>query len=566
MKVSQLVVKTLREIPASAEIPSHVFLLRGGYIKQLSSGLYSILPLGKRILQKIETIIRDEMDSIGGQEVDLPLVHPKELWEESGRYEAIGDELLRFKDRTNHNMVLAMTHEEAVTDLMRHIISSYKQLPALVYQFKLKFRDEPRARGGLIRVREFVMKDAYSFHSSAKSLDDYYRSAYQAYERIFAKVGIEPIVVQSDTGIMGGKLAHEFMLEADSGEDYLILSEDGKYKANQEIAVFDRECEKNEMQPLEKVETPNSKTIEEVCSFLKIEAKQTVKAVFYMAENVLIVVCLRGDLDVSEIKVKNHLKISELIPADDEQIQSHGMVAGYASVIGLEENDNFKILLDESVTDSSNLVAGANEAGYHFTNANYQRDITSGTRGDFAMARAGHKSLKSDSRLREVRGIEIGNIFKLGTKFSSSMKAHFLNKSGKEQPMVMGCYGIGVGRLMASVVENSHDKFGPIWPKNIAPYRVHLLNIGSDEPVIQACKSLYQELQEKGIDILFDDRDERPGVKFKDADLWGIPIRIAISTKTLANSQCEWKIRGEKDFNLIPLEEVQEKVQLFYKN
>ncbi|MBF0432723.1 MAG: proline--tRNA ligase [Fibrobacteria bacterium] len=564
MKVSQLVVQTLREAPASAELPSHIFLLRGGYIKQLASGLYSVLPLGKRVLQKIENIIREEMNRISGQEIDLPLVHPKELWEESGRYDAIGDELLRFKDRTNHDMVLAMTHEEAVTDLIRHVVSSYKQLPCMVYQFKLKFRDEPRARGGLIRVREFVMKDAYSFHTTHEDLDKYYQLAYEAYKNIFQRVGIAPVIVQSDTGIMGGKIAHEFMLEAPSGEDNLIIAEDGGYRANQEIAVFDKESVKEDEKALEKVPTPGKKSIKDVSELLKVETSQLMKCVFYQMNDSLVTVLMRGDLNVSEIKIKNYLKVPAIFPAEDKLILKFGFVPGYASAVGIPSNKNLRILVDDSVVNGSNFVAGANEKGFHIKNVNFNRDFNSSDIGDFALAESGHKCKGSEVLLKAVKGIEIGNIFKLGTKFSTSMKAEFLDEKGKSNPMVMGCYGIGVGRLMAAVVENSHDKFGPIWPKSIAPYQVHLLNIGADPDVVSTCDHLYADLQKEGYDVLYDDRDERPGVKFKDADLWGSPVRIGVSKKTIAEKACEWKLRNETSFEKISLDRVLLKLKDYF--
>jgi prolyl-tRNA synthetase len=565
MKVSQLVFKTLREVPASAEIPSHIFLLRGGYIKQLAAGLYSILPLGKRVINKIESIIRQEMDRIGGQEVDLPLVQPAELWINSGRYAAIGDELLRFKDRGRHEMVLAMTHEEAVTDLLKSVISSYKQLPCMVYQLKLKFRDEPRSRGGLIRVREFVMKDAYSFHTSENDLDAYYQKVYDAYLRIFSRVGISAVVVQSDTGFIGGNTAHEFMLETKSGEDNLIISEDGSYGANQEIAVFDREPEKQEELPMEKVATPEQKTIEEVSEFLQVDKRKTIKALMYFQDPRLVLVLVRGDLNVGETKVKNYLKLTQLLPADDSVISRFGMVPGFASAVGLKESDDLIILVDQSVSQGSNFITGANQQGFHLKNVNFIRDFNSSHVGDFAQAESGHKCLHSQARLKAAKCIEIGNIFKLGTKFSQPMKADFLDEGGAGSPMVMGCYGIGVGRLMAAVVEKYHDDFGPVWPKEISPYQVHLLNIGAEKEVVQACSELYDTLVNNHFEVLYDDRDERPGVKFKDADLWGIPVRLGISKKTLADKTCEWKVRGSKDLEKIPIDSAAERVRAFYQ-
>ncbi len=581
MLVSKFLLKTLRESPSGAELPSHIFLLRGGYIKQLASGLYSILPLGKRVLAKIENMIREEMNAVEGQEVDLPLVQPAELWMESGRYGAIGAELLRFKDRSEHHMVLAMTHEEAITDLVRFMLSSYKQLPFMIYQFKLKFRDEPRARGGLVRVREFVMKDAYSFHRTDEDLDAYYNRVYHAYENIFARAGIKPIVVKSDTGIMGGKIAHEFMLETGYGEDYLIISEDGSYSANQEIAEFTRVHKPAPAQPLEKVATPGQKTIEEVSAFLGVKPDQTMKAVMFETEQdkrrCLVLALIRGDLEVSDIKLRNYLKVPFLLPAADDLIRSFGIVPGYASSIGVAARPDLLVLADLSVTEGNNLVGGANEDGFHYRNVNFRRDFQTPHAGDFAKAQAGYLAPDGKSVLRAVRGIEIGNIFKLGTKFTESMKCTYLDEEGKHQTPTMGCYGIGVGRLMAAAVENSHDEFGPIWPKEITPFHVHLLNIGREPEVMETCAKLVAEWESLGLEVLFDDRDERPGVKFKDADLWGIPVRIAIGKKGLAESGggpqgggpqsglAEWKPRKEKEFTKVPVSELGARLKAFYQ-
>ena len=440
MLVSKFLLKTLREPPSGAELPSHIFLLRGGYIKQLASGLYSVLPLGKRILTKIEGMIRAEMNAVEGQEVDLPLVQPAELWMESGRYGAIGAELLRFKDRSEHQMVLAMTHEEAITDLARYVLSSYKQLPFMIYQFKLKFRDEPRARGGLVRVREFVMKDAYSFHRSDEDLDAYYGRMYQAYENIFARAGIKPIVVKSDTGIMGGKIAHEFMLETGHGEDYLIISEDGSYSANQEIAEFTRVHDKASPLPLEKVATPGQKTIEEVSLFLKVGTNRTMKAVMFETSQdnrrCLVLALIRGDLEISDVKLRNYLKVPSLAPAADDFIRSFGVVPGYASPIGLTARPDLIVIADLSVTEGNNLVGGANEDGFHYKSVNFSRDFQTSHCGDFAKAEAGYLSPDGKSTLRAVRGIEIGNIFKLGTKFSESMKCTYLDEEGKQHVLL----------------------------------------------------------------------------------------------------------------------------------
>lgn len=564
MKVSQLFVQTLREVPGDAKLKSHVLLLRGGYVKSLSSGVFSLFPMGTRVVRKIEALLRTEMEAIGGQEMELPLVHPKELWEESNRYESIGSELLRFKDRTEHDMVLAMTHEEAVTDLVRGTLNSYKQLPFCLYQLRVKFRDEARARGGLIRVKEFTMKDAYSFHKDEADLDSYYKKAYQAYINVFEKVGINPLVVQSDSGIMGGKVAHEFMLESADGEDYLTICRDCGYQANAEIADFKRTVYAEEaLEEIVEIATPGVSSIEDVADLLKIEKSKTLKSVFYEnLEGQLFTVITLGDLEISEIKLKNFLKENELVAASPEKIKASGMVAGFASPINVQDTT---VLADESVYNAYNLVAGANKVDAHLSGVNVSRDIKVDHRGDFSQADTGCECPKCDSKLESTRGIEIGNIFKLGTKFSESMGASFLDESGKKKPVVMGCYGIGVGRLMASVMEENHDDWGPIWPKSIAPYQVQLVSIGKDDEMKQASQKIYDELIGLGFEVLWDDRNERPGVKFKDADLWGVPVRVAVGGKALKEGKLEWKLRTEKGFELIEMNELLPKLQEFYK-
>ncbi|MDO4947847.1 MAG: proline--tRNA ligase [Fibrobacter sp.] len=565
MKLSKYFYVTLRETPSDATMPSHIFLMRGGYIKPVSTGIYSMMPMGFRVIQKITNIVREEMNKIGGIEVDLPVVQTADLWSESGRYQAIGEELLRFKDRNNHNMVLAMTHEEAMTDMARYVLNSYKQLPFMLYQFKTKYRDEARARGGLIRVREFLMKDAYSFHSSQEDLDKHYQEEYDAYLRIYRRVGIEPVVVQSDTGIMGGKVAHEFMLDTPNGEDYLILCKKCGYQANREIAKFTRETYKGDANSAsampEKVETPHCPSIEELSAFLKIDPKSTAKCVFFDFEGKLITVMVPGNLDVSEIKLHNLLKAKELYPADDALIKSCGMVPGFASPIGAHDT---RIIVDEALADACDLVMGANEENYHLLHCTPKRDFPAFEVADIAEAQGGCKCPSCGGELSETRGIELGNIFKLGTKFSESMGAKYLTAEKTTAPAIMGCYGIGIGRLMASVVENSHDDFGPIWPKSIAPFQVEIVPIGKEPELVELAEKFEAELEANGIDVLVDDRDERPGVKFKDADLWGSPVRIAIGKKGLANGEVEWKFRNEKEFTMVKVEDVVAKAKEYF--
>ena len=567
--VSKQFGRTLREAPSDAEMACHVWLARAGLIRRLATGLYAVQPMGQRAIRKIEAIIRSEMESIEGQELSLPLVQPSELWEKSGRLDLIGSELVRFKDRGQHTMVLAMTHEEAVTQVASEELSSHRQLPFMLWQFQLKFRDEPRARGGLIRVREFTMKDAYSFHKDQECLDEYYQKAYNAYVRIFHRCGIQPVIVQSDTGIMGGKLAHEFMLQSPMGEDSLILCPETGYSANAEIAVFAREGISGEPLPTEKVATPGKSSIEDVTKLLGVEAKNTLKMVMYGAEMTdkteFVAVAIRGDLDVSETKVRNALKAKTLFAATDEQIRDAGLVPGFASPVGMKSGI---LLVDISVPVSANLVAGANEAGFHVKNVNYGRDFKANGAFaepvDVAQADEGHLEIGGAHRLKAVRGIEIGNIFKLGTKFSEALDCTFQAEDTTSKPAVMGCYGIGVGRLLASVVENSHDDNGILWPKEVTPYHVHIVSLGKEPEILADCIALGKELETAGFDVLIDDRDERPGVKFKDADLWGIPVRLALGGKSREQGAFEWKLRSGGEMRLVPTGEILAEVRAFY--
>ncbi len=562
MKMSQMVGKRLREDPKDAKTISHKFLVRGGYIRPVSAGIYSLLPVAKRIIQKIENIIREEMNAIDGQEVLMPVVLPAELWQESGRYESVGGELLRFKDRNNKAMLLGMTHEEAVVHLVRTEINSYKQLPVMVYQIQTKYRDEARPRAGLIRVREFTMKDAYSFHTSQESLDEYYMRCHQAYENVYRRVGLKHVVsILSNSGMMGGSVSHEFMSLAECGEDSIFISPDGKsYKANREVAVSGLKFDKSgvEALPLEKVATPDSKTIEDVAAFLNVTADQTGKAVFYsdMEGKKLIFVLIRGDFEVNEAKLKTLLGLPEIKFATDEQILDAGAVPGYASPVGIDQS-KITLVIDPSIAGTANLVVGANEGGYHYKNFNYDRDLTGGIVADVACVRAGDPCPVTGEPLEFHHGIEVGNIFQLGTKYSEPMGCTYLDKDGKSQTMIMGCYGIGVGRTMASVVEDSHDDYGPIWPMSIAPYQVQVCALNPDkEGVGAAAEKLADELSALGVEVLLDDRGEKAGSMFSDADLLGVPFRMVVSPKSLANGMVEFRLRSCRDTELIPVAEV----------
>jgi prolyl-tRNA synthetase len=569
MRLSQLVGQRIKEAPRDAQSASHVYLIRGGYCRPVSTGIYSLLPLGMRICAKIEAIIREEMNAIDGQEILMPVVLPAELWEESGRYQSVGPELLRFKDRNDKAMVLGMTHEEAVCHLARTELNSYKQLPAMLYQIQTKYRDEARPRAGLIRVREFTMKDGYSFHASQECLEAYYARCHQAYENIFRRVGLgECISIEADSGMIGGAVSHEFMAVADCGEDTIFVSPDGtSYKANRECAVSKLVYDTADPLPLEKVSTPGTKSIEDVAAFLGVEEKQTGKAVFYTdSEGGLVFVCIRGDIEVNEAKLKKLLQSPQLVFATDAEIQAVGAEPGYASLLSID-CAKIRVVVDPSFAESPNLVVGANEADYHMTGFNYERDLAAATReqitvADIATVREGDPCPVTSEPLRMLKGIEVGNIFQLGTKYSAAMGCTYLDQNGKTQPFIMGCYGIGVGRTMASVIEQNHDEYGPVWPLSIAPYHVHIcaLNIKQDD-VRGAAEKLYADLKAAGVEVLFDDRGEKAGFMFNDADLIGIPLRLILSPKTLAEGKVEFKRRDSRDKELIDVEQAVAHIQ-----
>ncbi|NOY82595.1 MAG: proline--tRNA ligase [Kiritimatiellaeota bacterium] len=555
MRLSQLIGQRLHEAPRDAQTASHVFLMRGGFVRPLSTGIYSLLPLGRRVTARVEQIIREEMDRIRGQEILMPLVQPQELWEESGRAQAIGPELLRFRDRNDKPMVLAMTHEEAVVHLVRSDVTSYRQLPFMVYQIQIKYRDEARPRAGLIRVREFTMKDAYSFHADTESLDEFYLRVHEAYERIFRRVGLrECVSIESDTGMIGGSMSHEFMALAECGEDVIFMSPDGRYKANRDVAVSGVAFRKTEPRTLEKVHTPGRKTIEEVADFLGITPAETGKAVFYATpDGRLVFAMVRGDFEINETKLCNLLRTPELTFANDEQIRAVGAEPGYASPIGLDSTQ-ITVVVDRSVAESSNLVVGANEPDYHQKNFNFERDLPAGaTVADIATVRPGDPCPVTGEPLIMKHGIEVGNIFKLGTKYSEAMNCRFLDRNGRSRPMIMGCYGIGVGRTMAAVVEQAHDDFGPVWPMSIAPFHAHLIAINPGKGSVgEEAEKLYTELRETGVEVLYDDRGEKAGAAFFDADLIGCPIRLIVSPRTVKAGQVELKLRNGSRRDVLP--------------
>jgi prolyl-tRNA synthetase len=529
-------------------------------IRPLGAGMYSLLPLGYRVIRKVEQIIREEMDAIGGQEMLMPVVHPADIWRRSGRYKSVGPELARFKDRGERDMVLAMTHEEVVTDLTASEVSSYRQLPQIIYHLQTKFRDEPRARGGLIRVREFTMKDSYSLDLDEAGLAASYEAHAVAYERIFTRIGLRFIRVGADVGMMGGSQSDEYMAFSPSGEDIILISENGDYAANREVALFQKvQLPAEEPLPMELVETPDTPTIKALAEFLDIPLAKTAKAVFYMAgSGRFIFAVIRGDLDINETKLRNAIREAEIVPATPEQIHAIGAEPGYGSPVGVHDA---YIVVDDSVRDTANLVAGANKVGFHLRNVNLGRDYEADLVADIAAAGDGTLSPVSGVPMRAERAIEVGNIFKLGTRYSAAMGATYLDANGEAQPVVMGSYGIGVGRAAATAVEQNYDVNGIVWPISIAPFQVSLLSLGTDEEVIAATDELYSELIEAGIEVLYDDRTDRAGVKFADADLIGNPIRLSISKRTLGADEVELRLRTEPGSTTVPRSEIVCRVQ-----
>lgn len=561
MKLEKLVGDRFKEKPSDCVIDSHALMIRGGYMKYVANGIYSsYMPL-KRITRKIEQIIREEMDLLDGQEVQFPVVMPASLWDESGRYESVGSELLRFTDRNNSKMVLGMTHEEAAVQLVREYANSYTKYPFMIYQIQTKFRDEARPRAGLIRVREFTMKDAYSFHTSQEDLEQYYDKCHKAYERIFARAGIpEVISVKSDSGMMGGSVSHEFMLLTPVGEDSIAICPECGYRANMEAAASIIENERDEVSaPLELKETPNIHTIEDICGFLGTPKEKSCKAVVYQRneDDSFVVLFIRGDLDVNETKLTNYIGC-DIHPA--VITEDCGLKAGFIGPVGLPEN--MTVLFDSSLENANNLSCGANKEGYHYIGLDMQRDVPNADYHDFAKIINGGICPDCGKHTITVsRGIEVGNIFQLGTKYTKSMGMTYLDENGKTNTPIMGCYGIGVGRLAASVCEAHHDEYGPIWPMSIAPWQVHICAVRPDsENVRETSDALYETLQEKGAEVLYDDRSVSAGVMFSDADLLGIPLRVIISPRNLKEGVCEILSRDKSISEKLPIAKVADRV------
>ncbi len=560
MRLSKIFGNTLREAPAETQMTSHRLLLRAGMIRQVATGIYSYLPVGWRVLRKIEGVLREEMDAIGGQEIRMPSVQPAELWEETGRYTEAGPVLARFRDRTGRQLVLGITHEEVVTDLARREIHSYRQLPFMVYQIQTKFRDEPRSRGGLIRAREFTMKDGYSFHADQADLDSFYPRVYQAYLNVFQRCGVRVVPVEADPGLMGGAASHEFMALNDAGADTLISCSECGYAANADSAQAERDSSTTEKpERLQEVATPEMTTIEDVAAYLGVKPEQTLKALFYAAGGEVVFVVIRGDLEVNETKLAHLLGATELRLATQDEVDEAGIVAGYASPVGC--GGTFRTVADESIEWGSNFVAGANKEGHHLRNVNYPRDFEVDVLGDIAAVQEGDTCGRCGGVLKAARGIELGHIFKLGTRYSELLGARFLDPEGASLPLVMGCYGIGIGRLMATVVEQSHDDQGIIWPAAIAPFQIHLIALGTERQALETAESSYEDLSGRGYEILYDDRDESAGVKFNDADLIGIPLRLTISPRSLSAGGVEAKLRSATQKAIIPLGSVEGGIQ-----
>ncbi|MBO5996944.1 MAG: proline--tRNA ligase [Alphaproteobacteria bacterium] len=556
MRSSKLIGRRYKEKPTEAQIVSHIYLLRGAYVRPVANGIYTLLHPAFRIQQKIEKIIREEMDAIDGQEIKMPVVLPRELWDETGRYDSVKGELLRFQDRNKHGMLLAMTHEEACVAIARSEITSYKDYPFMLYHFQTKFRDEARSRGGLVRVREFVMKDAYSFHRTQEDLNQYYQRCADAYHRIYARCGIpEVVAIEGDNGMMGGKISHEYDLICDAGEDKIAKCSACDYVANEEVASSVQLKYNNEpAKPLQEVHTPNTKTIEDVCNLLGLKPEQTAKMVFYITDSgKMVAVTIRGDIEVNECKLAKVLKETFQF-ANDAQIEAIGAVPGFASGIGL--HDCIQVV-DKSVANTANLLCGANKKDHHMYNFNLSRDVPDAIVADIACVQEGEKCPKCGAPLNMVRGIEVGNIFQLGKRYTEAMHLTYTDENGNEQTPIMGCYGIGVGRVLASIIEARHDNYGPIWPLSVSPWQVQLNALQMDkEGITETAEKLYDQLQKAGIEVLYDDRNFGAGPQFAEADLLGIPLRFIVAPKALATGQVEYKVRGTDEKGTIPVDQV----------
>ena len=547
MKMSNMLVSTLREVPAEAEIDSHKLMLRAGMIRKMAAGIYNYMPIGLKVLKNIEEIVREEMNTAGAQEFLASAVLPAELWQESGRWDVYGDEMFRLKDRNNRDFCLGPTHEEVFTDIARNEIKSYKQLPVNLYQIQTKYRDERRPRFGIMRSREFIMKDAYSFDKDQAGLDVSYDKMHDAYVKIFNRCGIDAKCVEADSGAIGGANSAEFMVKSEVGEDDVVFCSACDYAANIEKAEATPEkAEVEELLEMEKVATPDSRGIYEVSEFLKVSPKKTVKLLMFNVDGKIVGVVVRGDREVNEVKVANAAQASGdiIMASNEEYTKATNCEPGFGGPVGIKVD---LLLVDEEVANMYNMILGANETGYHLKNVNYGRDFE-GVVGDFRKIESGEKCPKCGSEVTIARGTEVGHIFKLGTKYSAAMNATFIDENGKNVPFVMGCYGIGVTRTMASIIEQHHDENGIIWPLSVAPYHVSVIPVNiKDEAQMKIANKLYDELRKIGVDAILDDRNERAGVKFKDSELIGIPMRVTVGKK-ITDGEVEFKLRdGEME-------------------
>ena len=559
MKMSNMLVSTLREVPAEAEIDSHKLMLRAGMIRKMAAGIYNYMPIGLKVLKNIEEIVREEMNTAGAQEFLASAVLPAELWQESGRWDVYGDEMFRLKDRNNRDFCLGPTHEEVFTDIARNEIKSYKQLPVNLYQIQTKYRDERRPRFGIMRSREFIMKDAYSFDKDQAGLDVSYDKMHDAYVKIFNRCGIDAKCVEADSGAIGGANSAEFMVKSEVGEDDVVFCSACDYAANIEKAEATPEkAEVEELLEMEKVATPDSRGIYEVSEFLKVSPKKTVKLLMFNVDGKIVGVVVRGDREVNEVKVANAAQASGdiIMASNEEYTKATNCEPGFGGPVGIKVD---LLLIDEEVANMYNMILGANETGYHLKNVNYGRDFE-GVVGDFRKIESGEKCPKCGSEVTIARGTEVGHIFKLGTKYSAAMNATFIDENGKNVPFVMGCYGIGVTRTMASIIEQHHDENGIIWPLSVAPYHVSVIPVNiKDEAQMKIANKLYDELRKIGVDAILDDRNERPGVKFKDSELIGIPMRVTVGKK-ITDGEVEFKLR-DGEMEVIKIEDVLEKVK-----
>lgn len=566
MKMSNMLVATLREVPAEAEIASHQLMLRAGLIRKMASGVYNHLPLGVKVLKKVENIVREEMDNTGAQELLASAIIPAELWQESGRWDAYGAEMFRVTDRNAREFCLGPTHEEVFTNIARNEIKSYKQLPLNLYQIQTKYRDETRPRFGVMRSREFIMKDAYSFDKDQEGLDLAYNKMHDAYVNIFNRCGLDAKCVEADSGAIGGSNSAEFMVKSEVGEDDVVFCTECNYAANIEKAeAVAEKAEAEELVAMQKVETPNARTIEEVSEFLNVSPKKTVKTLIYNVDGKLVGVLVRGDREVNEVKVANAANASGDIElaSHEEVMRATNAETGFAGPVGLRVD---LLLVDEEVSNMYNMVVGANETGYHLTGVNYGREFE-GVVGDFRNVENGETCPRCGKEVTIARGTEVGHIFKLGTKYSEAMNAKFIDEDGKEKPFIMGCYGIGVTRTVASIIEQHHDENGIIWPLEVAPYHVSVVAVNSkDEDQMRIATEIYEELRAIGVDALLDDRKERAGVKFKDSELMGIPMRVTVGKK-IGDGEVEFKLRAGGENETIKIEEVKDRVRAeFAKN